>query len=285
MDKNNYTIQEIKRAVDEFSNHDNARGAYEYYKGLKNFIEKTNLKQVDPKIYNSSYEYLVRLKFLSLTFFDDWREIEELLKNHFEAVYKIKYYDLWNKIKINLLTIPDLNRRDKIKDELKKILLNCNRAVIGHNKYKDDKNLPITVAEWLKDYIVNLGIDKIDNLKRVQYLTNSQNIKELDDDDKNRLKFLFNFYENLKISSNTPEGFENDIPMTINRKHVIYTHGQTEEINSKIIDLIKSIKVSNKTADNKEKNIEELRVMADKYPTGSLERKAVEEEIKKMMIE
>lgn len=284
MDENNYTIQEIKRAVSEFSEYDNARGAYEYYKGLKDFMEKTNLRQADPKLYSNYYEYLVRLKFIALNFFDDWREINELLKNHFEAAYKIKYYDLWNKIKINLLTIPDLDKRDKIKDELKKILLDCDRAVIDNNKYKENKDLPTTVAEWLKDYIVNLGIDKIDNLKRVQYLTNSENIKELDDDDKNRLKFLFNFYEKLKLSSNMPEGFEDDIPMVVNGKHIIYTHGQTEEINSKIIDLIKSIKVGDEIADNK-KSIEELRVMADKYPAGSLERKAVEEEIKKMMIE
>ncbi len=274
MDKNNYTIEEIKKAVEVFSEYDNIRGAYEYYKGLKKFVEETNLKHVDHKLYGSYYKYLIRLKFIALNFFDDWREMEELLKNHFEAIYRIKYYDLWNKIKLNLLTISDLNKRDEIKSGLKKILLDCNRVIIDKKKYKGVEGLPVTVAEWLKDFTVNLGIGKIDHLKKVQYLTNSENIKILDGEDKNRLKVLFDFYEKLKTSSNTPEGFEDDIPMVINGKYVMYSQGQVEDIGAKIQDLIKSIKIGDE--------VKQLQKMVSQYPAGSLERKAIEEEINKV---
>lgn len=314
MDKNNYTIEETKKAVDVFSEYNNDRGAYEYYKGLKKFIKETELKQADPKLYGDLYNYLIRLKFIALNFFNDWQEVEELLKNHFETIYKIKYYDLWNKIKLNLLTISDLNKRDEIKSELKNILLNCDRVIIDKKKYKEVKDLSTTVAEWLKDFIVHLGIGKIDHFKKVQYLTNSENIKGLNEEDKNRLKVLFDFYEKLKISSNTPEGFESDIPMVINGKHIIYTEGRVEEIDPKVIDLIKSIKVRDETVDDKEKEvgyskqlsnqspadslekkaiqeekekedkIDELFKLVNQYPEGSLERKAIEEEINKFKI-
>ena len=276
MDKNNYTIEEIKKAVEVFSEYDNIRGAYEYYKGLKEFIKEVNLKQTDHELYGSYYKYLIRLKFIALNFFDDWREMEELLKNHFEAIYRIKYYDLWNKIKLNLLTISDLNKRDEIKSGLKKILLDCNRVIIDKKKYKGVEGLPVTVAEWLKDFTVNLGIGKIDHLKKVQYLTNSENIKILDGEDKNRLKVLFDFYEKLKTSSNTPEGFEDDIPMVINGKYVMYSQGQVEDIGAKIQDLIKSIKIGDE--------VKQLQKMVSQYPAGSLERKAIEEEIEKVVV-
>jgi len=218
---------------------------------------------------------------LALNFFDDWQEIEELLKNHFEAIYKIKYYDLWNKIKLNLLTISDLNKRNEIKSRLIKILLDCNRVIISKKKYKGAEGLPVTVKELLKDFTVNIGIDKIDHLKKVQYLTNSENIKRLDEEDKNRLKVLFDLYEKLKISSNTPEGFENDIPMVINGKHVMYSQGQAEEIDSKIVDLIKSIKVGDETVGAKEKNVEYSKQSASQSPSDSLEKKAIKEEREK----
>ena len=281
MDKNNYTIEEIQKAVNVFSAYDNSRGAYEYYKGLKKFIEDTELKEADPKLFGNYYSCLIKLKFLALNFFYDWQEIEELIKNHFELIYKIKYYDLWGKIKLNLLTVSDLSKRDKIKDELNKILLDCDRVIIDKKKYKGIEGLPMTVAEWLKDFIVNLGIGKIEHLKRVQYLTNSENIKKLDKEDKDKLKILFDFYEKLKISSNTPEGFESDIPMVINGKHIIYTEGRVEEIDPKVIDLIKSIKVRDEIVDDKEKEVGYSKQLSNQYPADSLEKKAIQEEKEK----
>jgi len=289
MDKNNYTIKEVEKVVDIFSEYNNIRDAYEYYKGLKNFLDNSDLKQLDPKLYSDYYNYLIRLKFLVLNFFDDWEDIEELLKNHFEVIYKIKYYDLWSKIKLNLLIIPDLNKRDEIKSILKNVLLACSRKIIDSEKYKEVEGLPTTVMEWLKDFIVNLGIDKIDHLKKVQYLTNSKNVIKLDESDKGKLKILFDLYEKLGLSSNTPDGFENDVPMVINGKNIIYTQGQAEEISPKVMDLIKSIKISSEEpiikAEGEEiEDINKLKEIANKYPPGSLERKGIEEEIRKLEV-
>lgn len=304
---NIYTIQEIIKKIDYFSEFNNARRAYSYLRELEQFVKQKNLKQIDRELYGEYYDLSVRLKFLALEFFDDWTEIEELLKNHFESIYKIKYYDLWNKIKIRLLTVPDLNKRDETKRTLKKILLNCDRAIINKKKYDKIDNLPITVAEWLNDFTTNLGIGEIDRLKKVQYLTNSENIKKLDSGDSDKIKILFRLYENIRASSNTPEGFEDDVPMVINGKYVIYTQGQAEEVDSKIKNLIKSIKTDSKEIQElkqeearygkggleekaieeeieNEKRIEELRAMAGRYAEGSLERKAIEEEIRKIKI-
>ncbi len=273
------TIQEVKEKINEFSEFNNSRGAYEYYKKLKNFLDKSNLKEDNPEIYGDYYKYFIRLKFLALEFFEDWAEVENLLGKHFEKVFGIKYYDLWNKTKLKLLTIPQLDERSKIKKRLKKILLECNRVIINKDKYEKFKNFPLSVAEWLKDYNANLGIGEVDSLKRIKYLTDSENIKKLDKEDKDKLIILFNLYENLKFPSDTPRGYEEDIPMVINGKYFIFTNGQAEEIKPKVIDLIKSIKVDFGEAEEKD---ERLREMLNRYPMGSLERRAIEEEIRKL---
>jgi len=277
MAKSNYTIQEVKERIDIFSEFNYIRSAYEYYKELKDYLAGSGLKQSDPKLYGEYYRYLIRLKFLSLEFFDDWKEVEELIKNHFEEIYKIEFYDLWNKIKIKILSVPDLKKRDEIKQKLKKVLLDCNRVIIDKSKHK--KGFPATVSQWLKDFTANLGIGKIDNLKRVQYLTNSENIKKLEESDKHKLKILFDLYGKLGLSSNSPEGLEDDIPMVINEKNIIYTGGQAEEISPKVMEMIKSIKMGD---EEESESSTDLQKLVSKYPEGSLERKAVEEEIDKV---
>lgn len=276
MFNNNYTIKEIKQKVDEFSEYDDFRGAYECYKELKEKLEESRLKQTDPKLYGQYYNLLVKLKFLSLNFFDDWGEVEKLLKNHFEAVYNINYYNLWNKLKINLLTVPDLKKRDEIKNSLKKALLSCNRIIIDKEKNKDIKNFPKTVAEWLNDFNINLGIGKIDNLKKIKYLTNGENVKKLSERDKNRIKYLLNLYEKLKFSSLTPQGFEEDVPIVIEGKFYIFKQGVLEPIGHEERTL------SGIPKSEEEKSLDELKQMAKQYEPGSLERKAIEEEMRKL---
>lgn len=278
MNDNIYTIKEAERRIDIFGEYQAVREAYLYLKELEEFLGAERIREIDPGLYERYSRLLIKLKFLSLNFFDDWEEIVNLIKNNFEIIYEIKNYDLWKKIKINLLSLGNLAERDKIKEELKKTLLSCDKIILDKKKYERYINFPFSVADWLKDYNSILGIKEVDNLKRVQYLTNGEYIKKLDEADKNKLKILFDFYENLKASSNTSRGFESDIPMVIEGKHVIFTGGRAEEIKPDLINLIKSVKIPREN-NNK---LAELRAMVGQYPAGSLERKAIEEEMRKI---
>ena len=89
-------------------------------------------------------------------------------------------------------------------------------------------------------------------------------------------QILFDFYENLKYSSKTKQGIEESFPMLINGKLIIFKNGEAEEISDKVVDLIKKVKI------NEDKNKIDLKSLAAQYPAGSLERKTIEEEIRKM---
>lgn len=289
--KYNFSFEEVNKLLNDFSEFNDIKGAYLYYKELNKFIEENKLKEVDFVVYQKYNNYLAKLKFIALNFFDNWSEIIELIKNHFEVIYEIKYFNVWDKFKVNLITMTDWLERDKIKEELKKALLECDRIIINKNKYPN-KNILLSVADWLKDYNSNLGLKDIDKLKRAQYLINGENIKNLDDKDRNKVRILFNFYEKIKIPSSSFRGNEDDVPMIINGQPIIFTEGEAEEISQDILNVIRSIKTEEKTASEsydkplapeQEKKVKELQDIAAQFPEGSLERKAVEEEIKKLV--
>ena len=165
MTNNINVIQAINRAIEIFSQHDLAKEAYIFYKGINQYIEENNLKQVNPVLYGQYYKALLKLKFLALAMLDDWSETENLIKNHLEIIYEINFYDLWNKITVKLMFEPSLEKRDQIKDKLKKALLNSQGPLIDKRKI-NQPNFPITASDWLKDFISKVGLKQIDKFKK-----------------------------------------------------------------------------------------------------------------------
>lgn len=291
-----FTIEEIEKKIDEFSQYNDFRGAFGYYKVLAEFI-KNNSSSFSASAMKKYNDSLMTLKFLALENFDNWEEIKRMIKEHYDIASRIKYYDLWRKIKINLLTEPLLPERDRIKGEIKNILLNCNRPLIDRNKYSSEVNLPVLVSDWLRDYNANLGVGKVDKLKKIEYFTNGKNLNKLDAKDRERIKNLFDFYERLKYSSEERYGFDEDVPMIVDGKFVIFSEGEAEIIGDDIKNLIASMGSEDKNIDfskkrqslatpksPEEQEIETLEKMAAGYALGSLERRAVEEEIRKMKL-
>ncbi|MFH1254913.1 MAG: hypothetical protein V1667_00330, partial [bacterium] len=95
-----------------------------------------------------------------------------------------------------------------------------------------------------------------------------------------KIKILFNFYEKIRIPSTDRYGFEGEVPMVIDGKDVIFKDGETEEIPPSLMKMIREVKVED--VNEKTGRIEELKQLASEYSVGSFERKAVEEEIRKM---
>ncbi|KKR07343.1 MAG: hypothetical protein UT32_C0012G0006 [Parcubacteria group bacterium GW2011_GWC2_39_14] len=56
-----------------------------------------------------------------------------------------------------------------------------------------------SVGNWLKDYVAFTGIDEVvSTIKKAQYITQSENIKALTPEDKEKLEKLFDLYINIK---------------------------------------------------------------------------------------
>ncbi|MFH1233061.1 MAG: hypothetical protein V1649_00190 [Patescibacteria group bacterium] len=143
-----------------------------------------------------------------------------------------------------------------------------NQEKLTYKKFiLDKKPYPPNVANWLKDFIKKNGSGIFNSLVLTEYLTNSENAKKLDSEERKSLRKLLLLYRNLKFF---PESMNNISP----EKWEIIPIDKEE-------NFVK-IRTASVLLKSEEKNkLEEFQALANQYPEGSLERKAVEEEIEK----
>lgn len=291
---NIYTIQEVEKRIGQFDELGLSREAFMYLKELDKYLKNNKIDNAQ----NAKYKkYRNLLKFLCLDFLESWDEVIDLVRYNYSEIANLHYYNLWDKIKQKLLVTPSLEDRDKIKNNLKNAILKNTEMLLSSSKYSGEKEMPLSVADWLNDYNSNLGTGKVDNLKRVQYFTNNKKLNRLDARDRKLVRDLLDFYEKIKYSSQEQKGAEDDVPMVVNGKFTIFSEGEATVVSDEIKNMIRSIsnpelKIDTSKArqplaapETKEEiEIKNLQKMAEQYELGSLERRAIEEEIRKMKL-
>jgi hypothetical protein len=111
------------------------------------------------------------------------------------------------------------------------------------------------------------------------HFVSNKDFLSLNEEEKLWIKELINLYEYLKRSSLKMEGNEDDILVKdVDGKTYILKDGRFFDVElgkekARTVGIPKS---------GEEKSLDELRVMLNRYPVGSLERKAIEEEIARM---
>lgn len=195
-----------------------------------------------------------------------------------------------------------LNVRETIKDELVNILLNNQEVLTSQRIVLDGKQVDATVANWLNYFISQKGSAMFDTLTLSDFITSSPNAKFLDFDEKRLVSNLLMVYRNLKFF---PESLTSPDP-----KHwVIFPVSSVEEPLTKtvdseaneVIDLTEPTltvpvakpkvfpkapapltpEVEAKEA-LKAEQIAETEALIARYPSGSIERMALEEELDKL---
>jgi len=178
---------------------------------LEKFLkEKLDLKTTDFLTYQECSDLLNKIQ---------WFCVDYLSSNNFINLFKInlnyvladKTYPLERQLSLFLLNIPDLSLRDEYKTRIREAVLaneekiTPNEIILGTEK----KVLP-TVANWLSFYDQTLGTGKIEKLKIAEILFENRNVIQLSAKHKEKIKRLFVFYEELKISAMTVEGLEEE---------------------------------------------------------------------------
>lgn len=154
------------------------------------------------------------------------------------------------------------------KDDLEKALY-ANQEKITTSQFIMDGKVSVgTIANWIKHFIAVKGSDMFDNIIVSSFLVQSPNAKTLSTEEKSVVRKLLLLYRNLKffpksMPNQTGDGWE-IIPINL----------EEEAQRTKIIP-----NVELPTIDSKLKELEDrLTKVAD----GSLQRRAIEEEIKKL---
>ncbi len=207
----------------------------------------------------------------SVVEFDITKEKNDSVNNFKESVLELldsdnePLADEYNGILLQVLIDGGVSA----KVDLEKALYENQERLTSAPFMLDGKVSSGTVANWIKYFISIKGTGIFDNIVLSSFLVQSPNAKALSEVEKSRLRKLLLLYRNLKffpesMPNNTGEGWE-IIPTQV-----------TEEVQ-------REVKVVQEKKDSEnEKKIQELRATLAKYPEGSLARRAVEEEIKRV---
>lgn len=149
-------------------------------------------------------------------------------------------------------------------EDLVKMLFTNQEKLTSKEFILDGKKQEPTISNWLKDFIKNNGGSIFDNLTLSQYLAKSENAKKIDVEEKRLLHKLLILYRNLKFfpesMGKTPTEEWEIVPLDDEEKPVR-----------------KNIKIG-----GEDERVVELRNLLEQYEPGSIERRAIEEELRKL---
>jgi len=212
---------------------DASRFAY----NLNNALGKyPNFSQEQPELYQQYQKLINYAKFLILVGLTD-EEIFDLFKNNFLTIFEIleinPLFDLIDRIRGFLVGMPIHQWRNSFKKDLiNKLLENEEKITSAPLKDPSGKEMTPTIGNWLKDYQAVFGpTAHVDKVKQIEYLTNSRNTKNLSTEEKDRLRYLVNLYEFLKLNSTTLDGLEEAVAFeTEDGKIKVLSSGRLEEV-------------------------------------------------------
>jgi hypothetical protein len=262
-------------------------GAFEVYNLVKEWLEKSDLRRGNKGAYSQYFDYLQKLKFISLNYFEQPEDYIDLLKNHFHLIFEIPNdFDLWGKLEVYLVSLSNLDERNEIKSKLKAALESSVSNLLKRSDYPD--NFPLLkVGDWVKNFVANLGFGPFDKVKKIEYLSNDVNIRALKEEDKEKVRILMDIYEKLLLPSDVKEGYENTVLFSVDNKTMIFNRGEVEEI--KPFGKIEGREDENK---DKDKDVVVTQVLGDSsaglqaaldnYSPSSLEYKAIKQEIERL---
>ncbi|PIU10909.1 hypothetical protein COT27_00605 [Candidatus Kuenenbacteria bacterium CG08_land_8_20_14_0_20_37_23] len=166
--------------------------------------------QIPEQFRDELHSFIVQAKWAALPALAE-QEIVDLFQHHFMAQFALpgKYYDIWDKLRAKLITIPFYDKRDELRQKVRHCLLNNMEAIATKGPLDQlGKESSPTIKNWLVDYNKSTGGEVVDATKLNEYIVRHTVISKITEEEKSRLKKLFNFYEIAKISSLDPRGYE-----------------------------------------------------------------------------
>ncbi|OGY47842.1 MAG: hypothetical protein A3J62_00115 [Candidatus Buchananbacteria bacterium RIFCSPHIGHO2_02_FULL_38_8] len=203
---------------------DDLRQALQIY-----LVQDTGLVKSHPD-YHQQYEKILSLaQFLVSLFLDD-KQFINLVETHLADALAKEDLAVMIKDKFDGKIVTIFEDRDNFKRELREAMLRNNQRLSNTNIKINNESVEPTVANWIKDYNSTVGAEIASQIDRINYLTNSANIKNLSQEEKRKVETLINLYEHLKKSSETVEGLEEAVPYYVNNQHFVLTGGKLEII-------------------------------------------------------
>lgn len=240
---------------------------------------------------------------------DEVKPEENIFLNSKEEVVKIFHVGL-----VDILKEPAETKTELIKNlneaifswlaqdglfqnELLKALLGNQESITAQRLKFEDREVPPTINQWLKNFINKVGADNCSELIIAQYLSDSPEVKKLSIPEKNIIRKLIRIYYNLSFFPESLQGvalenweiiptnkIKNDeikkelkIPSPAISKKVV----SSEVNNSEISSAVSSLKTAEQISPDASL-LQELELAIKNYSEDTLEYKVLNQEIKRL---
>lgn len=280
---NNINDTQLYKRVEKEANNvikfNEFKEAFSLRERVEQFVKKKGYMRNNNDIYVKYEKIIIKLSWISLPYFKK-DEALRLFNDNFQETFEMEYFDIKEKIRHFLLGFILLEDRDKVKSSIRKIM-DKNKAILTREQLSN--KLSPTVENWIKIFVSEMGTGIVDSIKLRQFLTSNKEIKKLSKEEKNKVLEFIKFYEKLKYSSTTVKGFEGSLPVNTPQFKGYFENGRLvkesklDKEAQEIFDI-----VSKNEALFSNKNNDELHRLAGQYSDGTLERKAIEEELERL---
>lgn len=191
------TLEAVKHEAFDLIEHLMAPEGKKLADAIEQKLAIPGLEARAPEIYQQYQRLAVYLKLMSIACQDN-DAVFNLVKNNYLDGFEIGINI--NEIMIGkAYSIPDLAWPEYAEQLIGALKQNSQR--IGQQqitiKGEPSPTQP-SIKNWISDYDRIFGPEKIDDLKREEYLAKNSNAKILNQEDKAKLRNVFQFYDNLK---------------------------------------------------------------------------------------
>lgn len=283
----------LREVVLHIVNYDDYKNALSLYRILRRAVTDNNQELSKQPTLGAFYrESLLSLAYICLPALDD-KEVEHMLQHELMFQFHLPNYNLIQKIDYKLINVIVISERIIFKDRLRKALLENGEIIIRNNEIK-------SISDWLRDYVSKVGLDGKDKLASAQYLMSIKANKNIEEKDRDRLTTIFKLYEKLSLPSDTPDGFEEELPINFNGRLFILRRGALEPIEkNKNVDMASDLlsgnlvqekqgekaineKPEQKAPLSQPSNLSVLEEALKNYSESTLEYKAIKQEISRL---
>lgn len=249
---------------------------------------QTAAKQINDKILNPLIE---RIDFLNDNPDKKMTIVQE--KNYLERMFKS---GLLRELNQDPLIAFAVNRRlfyvlahdTEFHKKLEQMLYENDELVTGKPLTIDNQNIKPTVSGWIKDFISHYGSQSFDSVSLSSFLINSENARHLSDQEREAVSLVLKVYTNIKFFPDSmPEDETGEswqiIPFDDVEKELAKAADQIGSASQPLKPVASQPAAPQPVSPSAPESSEllELKNMLLQYPAGSLERAAIEEEIKK----
>lgn len=177
-----------------------------------------------------------------------------------------------SKIKdFNIALFQIFNEDEALEDRVESLLYINQEKLSDHQIILDGHPASPSIANWLKDFIKKYGSNLFNEVTLAEYLSQSPNIKSIKPEEKELVRKILKLYRNLVFFPESMDGVVID-------NWEILPVGYNEIKNNSVLENISE----NPVITERQKTIFDLQKNLTKYPTTSLEYKAIHQEINRL---